>query len=363
MIYYATDSNTRTTTYSIFMFSAVVVQSFLALIFKFLNSQLFFFLDVSSVSAFTIFAISFIIYDKYIWNRKYKWIYFSTVPDFSGEWVGYIEERQEFTKHGNTFTKKTEELIAVQLHVNQTFRKISVSLKSMATRHTTKSRESECTTAGVSSEDSKRPKLIYTWIRSDLAGSGEFIRRTEGEKFFLDGHYQSNYPRSGSIRLVQRRPSDRWYCGQIRKIESKGQQPYIGIHIPEQALLPALESMKQFLDERAYGQYRQKQNTRDSGGFHMTILDPQEYSSSDQTELAEVEKYLDETFLWMRLVGLGKQSFCDDETYYCVIECEGAQKIRHKCGLGNRDMHATLGFKSTDLHDVPKGTNTVVASL
>jgi hypothetical protein len=362
MIYYATDSNTRATTYSIFMFSAVVIQSLLALIFKFLNSQ-FYFLDVSSVSAFAIFAILFLIYDKYIWNKRFKLLSFSTVPDFSGEWVGYIEERQEFTKHGNTFVKKTEELIAVQLHVNQTFRKISVSLKSMAIRHTTKSRESECTTAGVSTEDFKHPKLIYTWIRSDLAGSGEFIRRAEGDKFFLDGHYQSNYPRSGNIRLAQWRPGDHWYCGQIRKIESIGKQPYIGIHIPEPTLLPALEIMKKFLNEPTYNQFRQKQNTRDRGGFHVTVLDPEEYSTRSSAELGELEKYLSETFLWMRLVGLGKQSRCENAIYYCVIECEGGQKIRLKCGLGNRDMHATLGFKTEDLHDVPKGTNTVIAPL
>jgi hypothetical protein len=142
------------------MFAAVLIQSVLTYLFKFLGSQ-FFFLDVSSVSAFAIFSISFLIYDRFIWNKRIGWLQFSAVPDFSGEWVGYIDERQEFAQHGSMFVKKTERLIAVELHVSQTFRKISVNLKSMGSSPQAKSRESECTTAGVFAEDSKRPKLLY----------------------------------------------------------------------------------------------------------------------------------------------------------------------------------------------------------
>ena len=359
MIYYATDSNTRTTTYSIFMFSAVLVQSILALSFKSLNSQLFF-LDISSVSAFTIFAVSFLIYDKYVWNRRIGWLRFSTIPDFSGEWVGYIDERQEYAQHGNTFVKKTQQLVAVQLHVSQTFRKISVNLKSMAISHSAKSRESECTTAGVFAEDSRRPKLVYTWIRSDLAGSGEFVRKAEGERVFLDGHYQSNYPRSGTIRVIQKQPGEHWFCGQVTTIENREGEAYLGIHIPESALLPALKLMRGFLQEPEYGQFRLAQNSRDNGGFHMTIFDPAEFASRRNPDL---ENYINQTFLWLRLIGLGKQSNGSDDCYFCVIECEGAQKIRRNCGLGNRDMHATLGFNSIDLHNVPKGTNTMIAPM
>jgi hypothetical protein len=341
------------------MFAAVLIQSVLTYLFKFLGSQ-FFFLDVSSVSAFAIFSISFLIYDRFIWNKRIGWLQFSAVPDFSGEWVGYIDERQEFAQHGSMFVKKTERLIAVELHVSQTFRKISVNLKSMGSSPQAKSRESECTTAGVFAEDSKRPKLLYTWTRSDLSGSGEFVRKIEDGHIILDGHYESNYPRSGYIRVAQKQAGEHWFCGIVTTIRNQDEQPYIGVHIPENLLLSSLQLMRKYVEAPAYDRFRSKQNDRDDGGFHMTIFDPTEYASAKGPDL---EYYINHTYLWMRLIGLGRQIDGDEECYFCAIECEGAQKIRHRRGLGNRDMHVTLGFKNVDLHQVPKGTNTVIAKL
>lgn len=357
MVYYSIDTNIRSKTYGTIMLIAVALQSLLNQFFSFMQSQ-WLLLDISSISAFAIFTVIFIAYDNFIWRWKIKKLRFSNVPDFSGEWVGYILERTEFTAKDGHYIQKLQELIAVNLYVRQTFRQMSVRLHSLPA-HGTKARESECTTAGLFIQDFNRPKLTYTWIRSDLSGMGEFLLKHEDGRNILEGHYQSNYPRSGLIRLVRKEEGHSWYCGEVTEITNTLGRSYLGVHIPETFILPCLNAMKTFLSGEDFEAYRHNQNFRDDGGFHMTIIEPREY----QNKRASLVDHIDETSVWLRLVGLGRQTRGSNTTFFCVLNCDGAEQLRNKVGLGNRDMHVTLGFRPDDLHDVPKGESTLLVKI
>jgi len=357
MVHYSIDTNIRAQTYGAIMLTAIAIQSILNSLFSFLQTQVLF-VDISSLSAFTIFTAMFVGYDNFCWCWKIGRIRLSTVPDFTGEWLGYIYERKEYAAHDDVFVERVQELIAVNLYVRQTFRQISVRLRSIP-NHSSKSRESECTTAGLFIQDYERPKLTYTWIRSDLAGSGEFLRKSEDTRAILEGHYQSNYPRLGLIKLTRKEDGEIWHCGKLTIIQSPYGRPYLGVHIPEDFVLPCLNEMKKALSENNFEKYRQNQNIRDDGGFHMTVLEPSEYLAHRD----KLQDHIDETSVWIRLIGLGEQSRQHEHVYYCVLQCEGAELLRNRAGLGIKDMHVTLGFLSNDLHEVPKGLSTLIRRI
>lgn len=64
-----------------------------------------------------------------------------------------------------------------------------------------------------------------------------------------------------------------------------------------------------------------------------------------------------------RAEGLGRAVAGPDEAYFVVIAWPRVGKLRAEFGLPpDKDLHITVGFKGKDVHGVPKGRGTLVAS-
>jgi len=64
---------------------------------------------------------------------------------------------------------------------------------------------------------------------------------------------------------------------------------------------------------------------------------------------------------WKSL-GVGSVSKGADTAYFEVISWPEAQAWRKELGLGEKDLHITIGFKGSDVHGVPKDKSTIIAS-
>jgi len=53
---------------------------------------------------------------------------------------------------------------------------------------------------------------------------------------------------------------------------------------------------------------------------------------------------------WNHL-GLGFAQHINDEAYFVVIKWDSFNSFRERFGLPPRDLHATLGFKKSDIHN------------
>lgn len=355
MVYYSIDTDVRAKTYAAMMAVAIVIQSWVNEFFDFLRQD-FAHVDISAVSAFTIFGALFYVYDRFIWRKTLGPFRLSPVPNFSGMWVGYIIQRKEFSPAGdNVYKEKITQFVAVDLYIKQTFRQISIRLRSIPVHG--RARESECTTAGLFIQDFERPKLTYTWSRSDLSGAGTLFKTADDGLPALDGFYESNFPRIGLLKFRYRRSDEKWCCGKVVEIKSREGRPYLGIHVDESFLMSCLDQMSNLLSPETINQYREHQRARDGDGHHLTILDPNEYATCRWA----VNSHVNETSLWMRLLGLGRVNAGNGDVFYAVMDCEIANSLRQSAGLGNRDMHVTLGFNNDDLHNVPKGATTLIS--
>jgi hypothetical protein len=188
---------------------------------------------------------------------------------------------------------------------------------------------------------------------------GDLVLKENTEQVTLEGSYGSNFPRQGLIRVVRKEANTGWHCGKVTEIKSQSGEEYLGVYIPEPFVLPCVRAMSNFMNDDSVAVYRRNQNIRDDGSYHMSILDPREYP----THKSKLTAHVEETYVWLRLIGLGRQTSDSDETYYCIVRCEGADILRNKAGLGLKDMHITLGFRKRDLYGVPKGESTLICPV
>ena len=106
------------------------------------------------------------------------------------------------------------------------------------------------------------------------------------------------------------------------------------------------------------------------GEYHITIVSPPELSSaikngtwgsiSAVAELAKDWKITGEP----KYVCIGKQEKDDNAAYFIVVDWPEAQEFRkEQFFLGKKDLHITIGFRQSDIHDVPKDKTTCVREL
>ena len=91
---------------------------------------------------------------------------------------------------------------------------------------------------------------------------------------------------------------------------------------------------------------------RDEDKSHITL-------ASSDTPLPAFEKPdLSESDL--SALGIGRVEKDGEVAYFVVIECPPLQDALKKAGLPHYDLHITLAFQKTDVHEVSKGPETVV---
>lgn len=128
---------------------------------------------------------------------------------------------------------------------------------------------------------------------------------------------------------------------------------YLGGEVSSTDLAPYLQHMKLLLNDD-FVQYRQNQARRDHQTFHVTLVNPFEYRDLDQKNIQ-----LDQS-INIRLLGLGRVSKKDKNTFFVVVESSQAQFYRQRLALVNKDFHITLGFNPQDIYGVSKGVDTLL---
>ena len=134
---------------------------------------------------------------------------------------------------------------------------------------------------------------------------------------------------------------------------------YLAIKINKIIVEPFLEELKEYLSYDDYNIFVDKQQKRDKGNYHLTVMNVPEFNkilSDFNNNPDEIEKnILNIDIKDLILKGIGKASDNKDNiAYFIVCESKKLDYIREKYGLDNKDFHITLGFNKKDVHGVSK---------
>lgn len=106
----------------------------------------------------------------------------------------------------------------------------------------------------------------------------------------------------------------------------------------------------------------------DRGEYHITVITPDETRDlltrkgwKVEKLRADIDGHRFETA--PKYVCLGKQEKDDNAVYFIVVRWPEAQEFRDRFDLPNQDFHVTLGFRTGDIHDVPKNSSTCIGKL
>lgn len=136
-------------------------------------------------------------------------------------------------------------------------------------------------------------------------------------------------------------------------------QNYIGIEIPPDVVQPYLNELKNHLSEEDFKLFTQNQQNRDSGHYHITVINVMDYNRlSKEMGIDKFINSLELIFdyeiddLDMRGVGMAQKS--PNVAYFIVCQSDKLDAIRTRFNLPKQDFHVTLGFNPKDVFGVPK---------
>jgi hypothetical protein len=133
---------------------------------------------------------------------------------------------------------------------------------------------------------------------------------------------------------------------------------YLGIDIPVDMVGSYLNELKNHLSDE-YNTYVQNHQNRDSGHYHITVINVMEYN-----KLAKewgVDKFinsLEPIFHFeiddLEMLGIGKATKETNTAYFIVCESDKLDAIRTRFDLPKQDLHITIGFNAKDVFGVRK---------
>lgn len=141
----------------------------------------------------------------------------------------------------------------------------------------------------------------------------------------------------------------------IALLTSKSGRNYIGCDVPHHEVEPYLRELAVEEPTDFYA-IRRNQSVRDRGHFHVTVVSPPEF---ERIADAVPEDVVGES-IRLILSGLGRAVRGGHRSFFVVVQCEKIAQLRHSLGLGNRDLHITLGFDRDDVHDISKDRTTLI---
>jgi hypothetical protein len=134
---------------------------------------------------------------------------------------------------------------------------------------------------------------------------------------------------------------------------------YIGIKIDKNVVVPFLENLKSVLSESDFEQYTKSQQNRDSGNYHITVINVMDFNRlSKEIGYDKLLNNLDNIFQYpiddLKMLGIGTAQKNENRAYFVVCESEKLDAIRTRFSLPKHDFHITLGFKWKDVFGVRK---------
>lgn len=128
---------------------------------------------------------------------------------------------------------------------------------------------------------------------------------------------------------------------------------YLGGVVEQATLAIYLAQLKNLLNEK-YVSFRQNQEIRDHGQFHVTLVNPYEYQNINKNQFTLGKKFN------VTLHGLGRVEKDNSATYFVVASSDEGQRFRQTLLLKAKDFHITLGFKPTDIYSERKDLNSLI---
>lgn len=128
---------------------------------------------------------------------------------------------------------------------------------------------------------------------------------------------------------------------------------YLGGIVEQATLALYLAQLKGLLNEK-YSSFRQNQEIRDHGQFHVTLVNPYEYQKINKNQFTLGKKFN------VTLQGLGRVEKDSSATYFVVASSDEGQRFRQTLLLKAKDFHITLGFNPTDIYSERKDLNSLI---
>jgi hypothetical protein len=134
---------------------------------------------------------------------------------------------------------------------------------------------------------------------------------------------------------------------------------YVGINVPEDAVQPHLEKLKEILGEEDFEIFTQNQKMRDHDHYHITVINVMDCNRlSKEMGMANFVKSVELAFEYpvedLELLGVGKASKNENTAYFIVCQSDSLDAVRTRFNLTKQDFHITLGFNTKDVFGVPK---------
>lgn len=130
---------------------------------------------------------------------------------------------------------------------------------------------------------------------------------------------------------------------------------YIKGCILQHVVEPYLTYLKTILSPEDYKKYTRNQQKRDSGRYHMTIVNPIEYQALNK----DLSKFIGYP-VSIRCFGIGRVQEVNNETYFIVCQSHNAANLRQYLKLPPTNLHITLGFKIKDIFNQPKDKSSLI---
>jgi hypothetical protein len=134
---------------------------------------------------------------------------------------------------------------------------------------------------------------------------------------------------------------------------------YLGINIQKEVVDPFLVELKEILSEDNYEKFTDYQQKRDSGKWHITVINTMDYNRlSKEMGIDRFINSLDLIFKYpiddLKMLGIGTAERNSNRAYFIVCRSEKLDALRKRFNLPKHDFHVTLGFFSKDVFGVPK---------
>jgi hypothetical protein len=134
---------------------------------------------------------------------------------------------------------------------------------------------------------------------------------------------------------------------------------YLGIKIPTEALQSYLNELKEVLGEEDYNVFTENQQRRDSGEYHITVINVADYNKlTKELGMDKFVSSLDSIFKYpiddLKFMGIGTVTRNENRAYFIVCDSDKLTAVRNRYELNNHDFHITLGFLHRDVFGVRK---------
>jgi len=134
---------------------------------------------------------------------------------------------------------------------------------------------------------------------------------------------------------------------------------YLGIKIPTEALQSYLNELKEVLGEEDYNLFTENQQRRDSGEYHITVINVADYNRiCKEVGIDKFVSSLDAIFKYpiddIKFMGIGTATRNENRAFFIVCNSDKLEAVRKRYELNEIDFHITLGFLHRDVFGVRK---------